>query len=100
MDRVDQIQNTLSLLSSMIHSGERHSETSEQMRFDALKNLRELEAEPDWKAIAGTLAEALRCAGYHEACWCLMLPRDHEGHTQACKRATAALAKYEQESKA
>jgi hypothetical protein len=57
----------------------------------------EAKPEPDWKAIAGTLAEALRCTGYHETCWCLMLPRDHEGHTQACKRATAALAKYEQE---
>jgi hypothetical protein len=55
-----------------------------------------------WKAIAGELAEALQCVGHNEVCWCGVAIGDprYTDHSVACKRATAALAKYKQESKA
>jgi hypothetical protein len=59
----------------------------------------ENEQEPDWKALAGELAEALEHLTGPKVCWCEADTKDSrlQFHAWECNTAKAALAKYEQE---
>ena len=50
----------------------------------------------EYRSMCERLAEALQCVGHNEVCWCGVAIGNpmYKEHSTACKRATAALAAY------
>jgi NTP pyrophosphatase (non-canonical NTP hydrolase) len=60
-------------------------------------NKMENEQEPDWKALAGELADVLQFIKRGNDCWCIANTADKRLglHTHECNEVRLALAKYD-----